>query len=183
MYILIKKETLGLKPLRLIHSQNPQKPKTAHKSLKGNALGAIPASVDWRNQGKVTAVKNQGTCGSCWAFTTTAVFESNYQIMGGSMPNGREPDFSEEYALECTTANSPGGTVSSCAGGIIEYALPFLITNGMPTEADFPYGGLTWPINTGGTPTTPGICSTSALFKQPTNTVEYNGNYENLTNA
>ena len=99
------------------------------------------------------------------------------------MPSGREPDFSEEYALECTTANSPGGTVSSCGGGIVEYALPFLIRDGMPTETDFPYTAGSWPINTAGTPTTTGICSTTNLYKEPTNTIAYNGNYENLTNT
>lgn len=54
----------------------------------------MPLSVDWRTQGtggKVTSIKNQGTCGCCWAFTTTALYESFLMIGGLSTA----PDFAE----------------------------------------------------------------------------------------
>ena len=57
-------------------------------------LNAAPLTYDWRNYGKVTSVKNQANCGSCWAFSTTAHYESLLLIS-----NGIEYDLAEQYAL------------------------------------------------------------------------------------
>ena len=58
---------------------------------------SVPSSLDYRGMGKVTPVKFQGTCGSCWAFAAAAVFESQYAIQ----TNGTLLDFSEQYLIEC----------------------------------------------------------------------------------
>lgn len=55
--------------------------------------------------------------------------------------------------------------MSSCGGGVLEYAIPFILNTGIPTEADFPYTASSFG-STVGTPTTAGICTTSALVKQ-----------------
>jgi len=60
--------------------------------------GALPSAFDWRDQGGVTSVKNQGSCGSCWAFGTVGPLEANIKIK-----DGIEEDLSEQYLLSCNT--------------------------------------------------------------------------------
>ena len=76
-------------------------------------------SLDWRTQNGVTPVKNQGLCGSCWVFATTAAFESFFLIKGK-----RAFDFSEEYVLECTGGNN------NCAGGNLQDAYSRILQAG-----------------------------------------------------
>ena len=76
-------------------------------------LQAPPSSWDWRTQGKVTPVKDQGNCGACYAFASIGNIESKMLI-----DNAGTYDFSENNAKECNwyeTADINGGT--SCSGG------------------------------------------------------------------
>jgi C1A family cysteine protease len=79
---------------------------------------AAPTSVDWRRAGKVTDAKQQGSCGSCWAFSSTAAAESYIAINGGSLM-----DLSEEYVLECTSG-------SDCTGGYVNRAMSLIVSGG-----------------------------------------------------
>jgi hypothetical protein len=68
----------------------------------------LPASVDWRDKGVVTKVKNQGGCGSCWAFSTAETMESAVAIASGQLL-----EFSEQQLIDCApNPNHCGGTVS-----------------------------------------------------------------------
>jgi len=112
---------------------NGYKPKAAsakkYKMPKDNF--DLPASVDWVKAGAVTGIKDQGQCGSCWAFSTTGSVEGAVQIS-----TGRLTSLSEQQLMDCST---PEGN-DSCEGGLMDYAFKFIIQNkGICSEADYPY--------------------------------------------
>jgi len=99
--------------------------------------GAPPPSFDWRDQGGanwMTSVKDQGGCGSCWAFSTVGVVESAYNVQGGDP--GLDLDLSEEYLVSDCYMMGPYG---NCCGGSYEDALEFARDSGIPDEACMPY--------------------------------------------
>jgi C1A family cysteine protease len=90
----------------------------------------LPASVDWREKGAVLPVKNQGSCGSCWAFSAIAAVEGINQIVTGKLT-----DLSEQELVDCDTSTNKG-----CNGGFMDDAFAFIIKNGgIATEEDYPY--------------------------------------------
>ena len=95
---------------------------------------SVPSSFDWRNYGGqnwMTPVKNQGQCGSCWAFSAVGAVEAMYNI-GTNNPN-LDLDLSEEYLVsDCLSGNS-------CCGGWMATALTFVRDQGIPDEACLPY--------------------------------------------
>ncbi|WVZ78824.1 hypothetical protein U9M48_026474 [Paspalum notatum var. saurae] len=93
-------------------------------------LGAqVPAAVDWRNSGAVTPVKDQGSCGGCWAFSAVAAMEGINKIVTGKLVS-----LSEQELVDCDTRS--GG----CGGGRMDNAFRFVISNGgIDTEDDYGY--------------------------------------------
>lgn len=88
------------------------------------------SSVDWRNKGAVTAVQNQGGCGSCWAFGSTAALEGNYKIRHGSLIK-----MSEQQLVDCVTA------CYGCDGGWDYKVYDYLYNHKYETESAYPYTG------------------------------------------
>ncbi|KAH9620565.1 hypothetical protein KSS87_003312 [Heliosperma pusillum] len=93
----------------------------------------LPKAVDWRKPGALNHVKDQGQCGSCWAFATVATVEAINQIVTGNMTS-----LSEQELVDCDRAVDEG-----CNGGMMDDAFRFIIQNGgLDTEADYPYKGV-----------------------------------------
>jgi len=94
---------------------------------------AAPASKSWIKEGAVTEVKNQGSCGSCWAFGALGSLEGQYKSLTGVLRQ-----MSEENVLDCTY---PGG--NGCNGGWMKDGINFIKNNKnkLASMADYPYQG------------------------------------------
>jgi C1A family cysteine protease len=94
----------------------------------------LAASIDWVSKGGVTGVKDQGSCGSCWSFSTTGALESAYKNKYGTLKS-----FSEQHLVDCDT-RSNGGTDMGCNGGLMDSAFTWTKKNGgLASEADYAY--------------------------------------------
>lgn len=101
----------------------------ATKTFTGaNTVAA--ATIDWTTKGVVTPVKNQGQCGSCWAFSTTGSLEGAHAIKTGNLVS-----LSEQMLVDCDTQYDNG-----CGGGRMDNAFSWIKENGgLCTEDDYSY--------------------------------------------
>ncbi len=117
-----KKHRLGIKKRPGIAKTKPPviMPKTT-----------LPASIDYRTVGFVSGIKDQGDCGSCWAFTATGALES-LVMMSKNTPN-TNLDLSEQVMVSCDTFDE------GCNGGYPDAAANFVRDKGLPLDSCYPY--------------------------------------------
>ncbi|XP_010455537.1 PREDICTED: probable cysteine protease RDL5 [Camelina sativa] len=120
-----------------------------------SAGDVLPKSVDWRNEGAVTQVKDQGHCRSCWAFSTVGAVEGLNKIVTDELVT-----LSEQDLINCNKENN------GCGGGKVEAAYEFIMNNGgLGTDNEYPYKAVN------------GVCD--GRLKGNNNNVMIDG-YENL---
>jgi cathepsin L len=123
-------------------------------------FGDIPDRMDWREQdGVVSDPKDQGGCGSCWAFSAVETLESHYAIA-----TGETVKLSPQQIVSCSPNPQHCGGSGGCDGSTQPLAFNYTQTAGITTEANYPYRGTT------------GTCDTSKI--KP---VAFNDGYAELT--
>jgi C1A family cysteine protease len=113
------KVLLGYKP-------EADRPYNPMPYVKSNSSG-----INWVEKGAVTKVKNQGSCGSCWSFSTTGALEGAHQIATGNLVS-----YSEEQLVQCDYGILKN---MGCNGGLMDKAFKYVEGNALATEADYPY--------------------------------------------
>ncbi len=130
---------MGVPPVSGIIPSPIDRSDTIGMPLKGmRLLDALPASYDLRNFGRVSSVKDQLTCGACWAFATMGALEA-------SLLPGEHADFSENHLL-----NTSGFVPGRCEGGNEDMAAAYLMRwSGPVAEADDPFTATSFisPLN------------------------------------
>ncbi|KAJ4928204.1 hypothetical protein JOQ06_015998 [Pogonophryne albipinna] len=95
---------------------------------------SLPPTLDWRKEGLVTEVKQQGSCGSCWAFSAVGALEGQLKKKNGALTS-----LSPQNLVDCSLVYGNHG----CHGGFMANAFQYVIKNrGIASEAAYPYVGL-----------------------------------------
>lgn len=118
------------------------------QSIDVPPLSALPASVDWRTKNVISPIKDQGGCGSCWAFGSVETMESHIAIKTGKIPI-----LSTQNVVSCAKNPEHCGGTGGCQGATAEISYDFVAHNGIATEKDYPYQGVTGLCNTKVAPT------------------------------
>lgn len=104
---------------------------TTRASSRAYSNVNLPKSVDWRTKGAVTEVKDQGSCGSCWAFSTTGALEGQQFLKTGKLVS-----LSEQNLVDCTDADGD----DKCSGRSRHDAIDWIKDHGgIETEQSYPY--------------------------------------------
>lgn len=98
-----------------------------------NNINFLPPGLDWRDYGAVSSVKDQGTCGSCWAFSIVGVLEGVHAIKYGHMN-----ELSEQFLIDCMSYEDDG-----CDGGYLDYVFGLIVEDKIwpPERLDYPNTG------------------------------------------
>lgn len=102
--------------------------------MVGDATCSVSGTA-WSWKEYLSPPRSQGSCGSCWAFATLAVFEAAERIANGL---GKDLDFSEQHLVDCAE-DSSGFDIGSCSGGYTVMVFDYLQRKGAPLESEVPY--------------------------------------------
>ena len=105
---------------------------SVEKPIKKTNLKLSDCDVDWATKGNVSPVRNQGVCGSCWAFSTSGAVESSYSIFKGD-----NSYLSPQQLVDCSLSYGNNG----CNGGKIDAAMNYIKDHGLSLEKEYPYVG------------------------------------------
>jgi len=138
---------------------------------RDQAVSDLPTEKDWRTKkpSVVTAPKDQGGCGSCWAFSTAETLESHIAIQTGKLM-----EFAPQEYVSCAPNPNQCGGTGGCQGSVQPLGFKYAMANGITLETSYPYSGTT------------GTCDPSKIKSVATITgyeVLPSNNYSALMNA
>lgn len=110
----------------------------------------IPETMDWRNLTTSRNIRDQGGCGSCWAFTVISVLEAHYEIHTAATKGGDVPRFSPQQVVSCTPNPHNCGGKGGCDGATVELGFDWVLKNGLSTDEEMPYMAETGSCNNDG---------------------------------
>ncbi|OVA14485.1 Peptidase C1A [Macleaya cordata] len=147
-YLGFKKPS-GIKKVISTYVDQKREDFYAHEEINTMVMKNLPASVDWRKRGAVARVKDQGDCGSCWAFSAVAAVDvgnvggrsgitckrSNVEGIN-KIKTGKLLTLSEQQLFDCDIYSNDHG----CSGGLMDLAFEYIKDNGgLTTESNYPY--------------------------------------------
>jgi len=114
-------------------SGSMKRPEGERVNFDASKFHSTPDSKDWTTLGAVTPVKDQGQCGSCWAFSTTGSLEGANFLYGSKILSS----LSEQELVDCSGSAGNQG----CNGGLMDDAFKWIKSNGLCLESSYPYTG------------------------------------------
>jgi len=110
----------------------------------------LPKEKDWTTLKVAKKVPNQGSCGSCWAFSTVSVIDAHFEIWAAKTHGGKHRFFSQQQVVDCTPNPNACGGSGGCGGATVELGMDWINKHGLASLADVPYKGSDGKCTVGG---------------------------------